>query len=254
MTATPMTATQAVVLAGGLGTRIAGLSGGRPKVLLPVGGRPFLHHLLEWLAGRGVRRVLLLTGVGAEDVEAEARAGAPAELEVSASREPEPLGTGGALRLALPRLDPRFVLLNGDTFFDADLAALDAAHAAAVPSGILATLGLVRFLDAAEKGSVELDPAGHVTRFVEKGRRGPGLINGGLYLIERGLVEDIPEGRAVSLEREVLPALVDRHPAPTGRDDARRPGLLGVVFDARFVDIGLPADYLGVKDGIPQGN
>jgi NDP-sugar pyrophosphorylase family protein len=239
-----MTTTQAVLLAGGLGTRIAGLSGGRPKVLLPVGGRPFLHHLLDWLAARGIERVLLLTGVGADEVEMAARVGAPAGLELSASREAGPLGTGGALRLALPKLDARFFLLNGDTFFDADLAALEAAHLAAAPGGVLATLGLVRFPDAREKGSVELDAAGHVARFVEKGREGPGLINGGLYLIERPLVAHIPEGRAVSLEREVLPGLIDID---------GRPGLMGVVFEARFVDIGLPADYLGVKDGIPQG-
>lgn len=240
-----MTTAQAVLLVGGLGTRISGLSGGRPKALLPVGGRPFLLHLLDWLAARGLSRVLLLTGVGADEVEGTARAGAPPGLSVSASRESEPLGTGGALRLALPRLDPRFVLLNGDTFFDADLGALEAAHAAAVPGGVRVTIGLVRFPDAREKGSVELDAAGHIARFVEKGREGPGLINGGLYLIERGVVEDIPEGRAVSLEREVLPGLIDH---------AGRPGLLGVVCDARFVDIGLPADYLGVKDGIPKGN
>jgi mannose-1-phosphate guanylyltransferase len=239
-----MRTTQAVLLAGGLGTRIQDLSGGRPKVLLPVGGRPFLHHLLDGLAARGLTRVLLLTGVGADAVETEARAGAPAGLAVSASREPGPLGTGGALRRALPQLESRFVLLNGDTFFDADLAALEAAHLAGVPLGVVATLGLVRFDDVREKGSVDIDAAGHIVRFVEKGREGPGLINGGLYLIERAVVETIPEGRAVSLEREVLPALVDRD---------GRPGLLGVVCDARFVDIGLPADYLGVKDGIAKG-
>jgi NDP-sugar pyrophosphorylase family protein len=233
---------QAVVLCGGLGTRIAALSGGRPKALLPVAGRPFLHHLLDWLGFHGVREALLLVGHGAEEVERAARAGAPEGLTVQFNREPAPLGTGGALKLAAGRLDDRFLMLNGDTFLNLDVAALARRHAVATPDGAVATLALVRHPHAGEKGAVEVAPDGVITRFVEKGQDGPGLINAGVYLIESAGLNDIAANRAVSLEREVFPHWMAR---AAGR------GLRGLTTDAYFVDIGLPEDYLRVKDGFP---
>jgi NDP-sugar pyrophosphorylase family protein len=237
-----LTTRQAVILAGGLGTRIASLSGGLPKTLLPVAGRPFLLHLLEYLAAEAITEAVLLLGVGADAVIAATRSSHPAGLAVRDSIEPEPLGTGGALRHALGRLDDRFFLVNGDTFLRANLAAIEARHRADGPPPA-ATLALVTVADAGQKGSVALDEAGYITGFVEKGRSGRGLINAGVYLIEREAVRDIPAGRAVSLEREVLPSWIDR---------GGRPGLRGLVTDAYFVDIGMPEDYLGVKNGFPQ--
>jgi NDP-sugar pyrophosphorylase family protein len=236
-----LTTRQAVILAGGLGTRIASLSGGVPKTLLPVAGRPFLHHLLEYLAGQGIARALLLLGVGADVVIAETTGVVPPGLTVTSTTESEPLGTGGALRRALDLLEERFFLVNGDTFLRARLGDIEARHRA-VPH-LAATLALVGVPEAGEKGSVEQDGAGFITRFVEKGRRGPGVINAGVYLMEKGAVREIPADRPVSLEREILPAWIDR---------GGHPGLLGVVTDAYFVDIGLPGDYLGVIDGFPN--
>lgn len=234
---------QAALLAGGFGTRIAALSGGMPKVLLPVGGRPFLHHLLAWLHSEGVEEVALLLGHRAEEVWAAAGAGAPRGLRLVRSVEPEPLGTGGALRLAEPLLDDRFLVMNGDTFLALDLPTFERLHAVAAPDGVVATLALVRHPRAGPKGSVWLDPDGHVVRFAEKGAEGPGLINAGVYLVEKSGLGDIPSGRAVSLERETFPLWM-------ARADGR--GLQGVITDAWFVDIGLPDDYLGVKDGFPK--
>jgi NDP-sugar pyrophosphorylase family protein len=235
---------QAVVLAGGLGTRIASLSGDRPKVLLPVGGRPFLAHLLGWLAIEDVREVVLLLGHGAAAVSEAARAAAGSALTIRESVETEPLGTGGALKLAEPLLDESFLMVNGDTFLDLDFTSFVRIHRAGVPDGVVATLALVRHPEAGEKGSVVLGPEGQIVRFVEKGATGPGLINAGVYALERQALADIPAGRAISLEREVFPAWMER---AGGR------GLQGVITDAYFVDIGLPDDYLQVKEGFPHG-
>ncbi|HEX7880549.1 MAG TPA: sugar phosphate nucleotidyltransferase [Candidatus Eisenbacteria bacterium] len=236
-----LTTRQAVILAGGLGTRIASLSGGLPKALLPIAGRPFLHHLLEYLAGQGISRALLLLGVGADKVIAAANDVSARNLAITTAVEPEPLGTGGALRHALALLDDRFFLVNGDTFLRTRLSEIDVRHLSApVP---VATLALTRFADAGQKGSVELNEEGFITRFLEKGKVGPGLINAGVYLIEKGGVRDIPAGRPVSLERDILPAWINR---------GGHASLRGVVTDAYFVDIGLPEDYLGVIDGFPK--
>ena len=233
---------QAVLLAGGLGTRISSLSEGVPKVLLPVGGRPFLDHLLAWLSARGVGEVLLLLGHKADEVWAAAGRGAPKGLQIQKSVEKTALGTGGALRQAMDHLDARFLVMNGDTFLDIDLVLFERLHEAATCDGVVGTLALVRHPRAGEKGSVQLGPEGQVTRFVEKGMDGPGLINAGVYLLERWVLGDIPSGRAVSLEREIFPLWA-------GRSDGK--GLQGVITDGYFVDIGLPDDYLSVKDGFP---
>ncbi len=234
---------QAAILAGGFGTRIAGLSGGLPKVLMPVGGRPFLHHLLEFLSARGISDVVLLLGHKADEVAAAARAGLPAGMNLTESVEPEPLGTGGALKLAEPHLRERFWMLNGDTFLALDMTALESVHAIAVPDGVTATLALIRHGQAGEKGSVKLSPDGEILEFLEKGKQGAGLINAGVYLIEKTGLADIDPGRAVSLERETFPRWMKR---------AEGRGLQGVITDAYFVDIGLPDDYLRVKDGFPK--
>lgn len=234
---------QAVILAGGLGTRIAPVAAGLPKVLLPVGGRPFLHHLMDRLTAGGISEIVLLLGHRADEVAAAARAGAGPGLRLLESVEHEPLGTGGALKAAESWLDQRFLVLNGDTLLDLDLADLVSAHKAAAPTGAVATLALVRHPRAGQKGLVRLGRDGEIVEFVEKGRDGPGLINAGVYCVERRGLAMVPARRAVSLEREVFPLWMK---------EAGGRGLQGFVVDAYFVDIGLPEDYLGVKDGFPK--
>jgi NDP-sugar pyrophosphorylase family protein len=197
----------------------------RPKPLAPVGGRPFIVRLLEQVARAGWSQAVLCTGHMAEAVE-EALGEAQAGLPLVYSREPEPLGTGGALRLALPLLESDPVLvLNGDSWAEVDLAVLADEHRR---RGAPATLALVEVADAARFGRVRLGADGAVERFEEKAAAHlPGLINAGIYLLSRRLIEAIPAGRPVSLEREVFPSLVGR-------------GLSGVVFPGRFIDIGTP--------------
>lgn len=228
----------AAILAGGLGTRIRVVAGDTPKVLLPVGGRPFLAHVLERLATEGVDDVVLCLGHAAERVWDAAQSCAPAGMRLRASREDSPLGTGGAIRRALAELGPAFFVLNGDTFLDAPLRGLWALHRR---EEAMLTLSLVRSEEAAEKGSVRVAPDGRVLDFAEKVTDGSGLVNAGVYAVDARLVEPIPPNRPTSFEREVIPEAVRRGDRVLAR-----------IVGGRFVDIGIPEAYLAVRDGFPR--
>ena len=138
----------AIVLAGGLGTRLRAVLGETPKVLAPIRGRPFLAYVLHNLRAQGIRRVLLSTGFQAERVQEALRECVPGGLEVQSIREPEPLGTGGAVAYVfeqVPELERAFVL-NGDTFFTGSLRKLWQAHRNR--PGAQATIALVRLQEA----------------------------------------------------------------------------------------------------------
>ena len=228
--APPAGAPTAVVLAGGLGTRLRSAVADRPKVLAEVRGRPFLAWLLDQLAGAGVRRAVLCTGFLGERIEA-AFGRAHGALELVYSREEEPLGTAGAIRLAEPLLDTDPVLVvNGDSYFEADLGAFFESHRERAAGGAPASILLAEVPDSGRYGRVELDADGVVLAFREKSSAGPGWINAGLYLVQRRLIRSIPAGGAVSLERDILPGWVGR-------------GLVGHGAAGRFIDIGTPASY-----------
>jgi D-glycero-alpha-D-manno-heptose 1-phosphate guanylyltransferase len=224
-----LSAITAAVLAGGRGTRLQPAVADRPKVLAPVLGRPFVAHLLDFLAASGLRRVVLLTGYLGGQVR-QVLGGHHGRMTLAYSEEPAPRGTGGALREALPVLDSETILLlNGDSYFRTDLAALAAFHRRRRAD---ASLALARVRDADRYGKVEVAPGGRVTAFAEKDAAGkPGWVNGGVYLIERALIERIPPGRPASLERELLPGWIRG----------------GAVFGRRcrgpFLDIGTPESY-----------
>ena len=218
----------AVLLAGGLGTRLRSVVADRPKVLAPVAGRPFLAWLLEQVSAAGIRRAVLCTGHLAEQVEA-AFGDRWGDVQLVYSEETEPLGTGGALRHALPHLGagPCFVL-NGDSCCATPLAPLWQHHAL---RGARATLLATLVPDAARFGRLEADATGHVTGFHEKdGRHAPAWINAGVAVVARGVVERIPPARPASLEHEVWPALIGQ-------------GLIVLRRVAPFVDIGTPEDF-----------
>jgi len=221
----------ALVLAGGLGTRLRPALADTPKVLAPVGDRPFLLRLLTWLQRSGLRRVVLCTGHMAEQVEAAVAAGIDG-LEISCAPEPSPLGTGGALRRAVLGLpDPRVLALNGDSFCGCDLHALAAQHGPATPASMVVT----RVPDAARYGGVTLSEDGEVLGFVEKGLAGPGWINAGIYLLERRVLVQLPADGPCSLERELLPGLVGH-------------GLRAVQAPGPFIDIGTPESWARAAD------
>jgi NDP-sugar pyrophosphorylase family protein len=201
--------------------------------MVPIAGRPFLEHLLDFLRDSGVRRVVLCVGHGAEAIQSHFGSGADLGLEISYSVERELLGTGGAIKCGVRIGNGRTSLvLNGDSFVELDLEALLQFHQrAAAPM----TAALVGVEDTGRFGAVVLDPAtGLVREFGEKRRSGPGLINGGVYLIERNVADRIPSG-VVSFERDFLPGLVQN-------------GLHGFVTQGFFVDIGVPEDYHRLAD------
>lgn len=218
----------AAVLAGGLGTRLLSAVADRPKVLAEVHGRPFLACLLDQLVDAGLRRIVLLTGHRAEMVE-RAFGSNYRGAELVYSPEPTPLGTGGAVRLALPHLaSDTALLLNGDSYCQVDLAAFHGAHLAARAQ---TSLALVEVPDTSRYGRVELDAEDRIVGFLEKGGAAArGWINAGVYLLDRRWIEAIPAGRAVSLEREVFAARVGH-------------GLSGFRCHGRFLDIGTPESY-----------
>lgn len=222
---------QAVVLVGGLGTRLGPLTANTPKPLLDVGGRPFIHWLLDEIARHDVPEVLLLAGFQADKIAA-AVAGRPGVRVVA---EPEPRGTGGALAFARAHLAERFFFLNGDTLFDINLWAL-----AAAAKDRLATLALRPVRDASRYGAVRLTDTGAISLFSPRpDGGGPGVINGGVAVLDRAIVDRIGSDRPVSIEADIYPDL------------ATQGGLSGLAFDGPFIDIGVPDDFTRAQTFVP---
>ncbi len=190
-----------LVLAGGLGTRLLPLTRALPKVLIPVRGRPFVEHVIEELARQGAGRFVLSVGAMAQQVRAQLGDGARLGVRVGYAQEDTPLGTGGAVRRALPLLGERFLVVNGDTLLEVDLAALLRAHSAA---GCPLTLCAAWAEDRSRYGALQLRGE-RVAGFEEKRPgAGPGWINGGVCVMERGFLDGAPDG-PFSLERHWLP-------------------------------------------------
>lgn len=234
---------QAIVLVGGEGTRLRPLTSDVPKPAVTLVDRPFLAYAIEWLAAHGVDEVVLACGF-LPDVLREAlrdeerRAG----VRITYVAEPQPLGTAGAIRFAADalgeRLDERFFALNGDVLADLDLSSLGRAHE---ERGARATIGLHPVEDSSAYGLVNRDGEGAVLEFLEKtGEAVPGEINAGAYVLERSVLDLIPAGRAVSIEREVFPRLVGD-------------GLHGLLLEGYWMDIGTPERYLQASWDILEG-
>jgi D,D-heptose 1,7-bisphosphate phosphatase len=215
----------AVILAGGAGTRLGALAAETPKPLLEVGGHALLDQLVWNLARHGVDRIVVSAGHLADAVERHVGDGSRWGVTARVVVEGEPLGTGGALRLAGSAVEAdEFLLLNGDTLFDVNYLDLALVRRS---SGADAALALREVPDAGRYGAVTLDAAGAVASFAEKSSPGPGLVSSGVYAMARSIVAELPCGPS-SLETGLLPRL-----AAEGRLSGRR-------YDGWFVDIGLP--------------
>jgi NDP-sugar pyrophosphorylase family protein len=215
----------ALILAGGQGTRLPSVLPETPRVLTQVGGRPFLAHLLDWLADGGVREVILCTGYRAEQIT-RAFSARYRDMFLYYSWEPQPLGTGGALRRALGLTHAETVLaLNGESFVCCDLTAFMAWHQS---RGFAGSLAVAEVGNAAQLTTVRVNEGGAIQSFEEKrGRCEPGWVNGGVSLLSRRLLESLPEGRTTSLKREALPAWLAG-------------GLGGYLSSGTFLDIRTP--------------
>ena len=229
---------EALILAGGLGTRLRPVIGADlPKPMVEIDGRPFLEYLLRQLRRQGCTRISLLVGHGADAIGDYFGDGSTLGVRLRYSDEREPLGTAGAIRQAARTLPGRrFIVMNGDSFVDFSLASLLACHEAARgEGGAEATLTLVHVSDSGRYGAVEVGDDGRVRRFHEKDpAAGAGLISAGVYVIERSLIDDVPDGLAVSLEREIWPLYLD------GR-------IASYVTRGIFTDIGVPDTLAQVR-------
>jgi NDP-sugar pyrophosphorylase family protein len=218
----------AAILAGGKGTRLAGaVPDGWPKALAPVRGRPFLAYLIDDLYKRGLRRITLCLGYGASHVtDFLKQHRSPSDLTMQVSVEPRPLGTGGALRHALPQLrsDP-ILALNGDSISNGDLDELIATH---IQRRAEISIGLARADNVAKFGKVQMNADGLVSSFSEKvGSAESGMVNAGVYVVNSSVIGGLPEHVFLSWERDVLPRYAGH-------------GLYGHRLSTWFVDIGTP--------------
>jgi NDP-sugar pyrophosphorylase family protein len=230
---------RAVILAGGEGTRLRPLTLSTPKPVVPVVDRPFLRHQIDLLVGAGVREIVFSVAYRPERVEAVFGDGSALGVRIRYAVEETPLGTGGAVRNALPLLDERTVVLNGDILTDVDLAAVVARHEA---QKARATILLTPVANPAAYGLVETDPAGRVLRFLEKPRPEQittNTINAGIYVLETDSLELMAAGVNTSIERVFFPALLERGEK-----------VLGPVHRGYWIDIGTPEKYLQVHRDI----
>lgn len=226
---------QAVILAGGLGTRLGEATRHTPKPLLAVGGRPLLEHLIWNLKRQGVDDIVLSIGHLAHRIEEHFGDGSAFGVRIRYVVESTPAGTAGALKLCGDLLATRFALLNGDTLFDFNLLDLNLL---AETSASLACLALRPVPDASRFGRVETDGT-RVVRFAEKSAPGPGVVNGGVTIFDRGVLDRVPEGVS-SLERDVMPGLVSE-----GRVHGR-------AYGGFFLDIGLQETLLQAQTDVPK--
>jgi mannose-1-phosphate guanylyltransferase len=232
---------QALILAGGEGTRLRPLTSTIPKPVVPLVNRPFISFMLEWLRSHGVDDAILSCGFMADGVREVLGDGAAMGIRIRYLEEPTPLGTGGALKFAEDVLDERFLMLNGDVLTDIDVSAQLAQHEG---TGARATLALVAVEDPSAYGLVRLGADRSVNEFLEKpspDQIDTNLVNAGVYVLERELLDELaPAGTNFSIERDVFPALVGA-------------GLFGYEASGYWLDIGTPSRYLQATYDILAG-
>ncbi|MEO6837567.1 MAG: HAD-IIIA family hydrolase [Ginsengibacter sp.] len=224
---------EAIILAGGLGTRLRSVIFDTPKCMAPVAGKPFLNHLIFFLQKQGIENFIFSVGYMHEVIEKYLEENYP-QLNFIISLEEEPLGTGGAIKLACKKTSAKNLLVcNGDTLYKIDCNSLNKLH---LDKGSSCTLSLKPMNNFDRYGAIELNPDNSIKSFKEKQFYQSGLINGGVYAlnIEEFLKEDFPE--KFSFEKDYLEKRVDNQMG-------RKSKLFGMIQDEYFIDIGIPEDY-----------
>jgi len=231
---------QALILAGGEGTRLRPLTSTVPKPVVPLVDRPFIAYMLDWLRGHGVDDVIMSCGFLASGVRNVLGDRSAYGVRLRYMEEPHPLGTGGALKFAESLLDERFLMLNGDVLTDLDVSAQLALH---VARGARVTIALAPVEDPSAYGLVRTLADGEVTGFVEKpspDQIDTHNISAGIYVLERSVLELLEHGQPASIERDVFPRLVGE-------------GLFAYVGEGYWLDIGTPERYLEGTFDILEG-
>lgn len=219
---------ECIVLAGGLGTRLRSALPDTPKVMAPVAGHPFLYYVLKWLERNNVTRVILSLGYMSEEVT-DWCSRFQGAMELVYSIESEPLGTGGAIAEAIQKaVNDEVFIVNGDTFFNVDLDSMMKNHR---NHDAELTLALKPMKSFDRYGTVIVDESLKITGFEEKGPHNKGLINGGVYVINRDCLNDLGLPEKFSFETDFLESYFNRI------------DMYGLVQDTYFIDIGIPDDY-----------
>ncbi len=233
---------QAIVLVGGEGTRLRPLTYGTPKPMVPILGVPFLARTMERLYEAGIRDVILPAGYMPEAITRYFGDGSQLGMNITYVIEETPLGTAGALKNVEQHITGPFFVLNGDILTSLDLRAMVEDHER---EGGIGLLHLIRVDDPSSFGCVVHDDQGRISAFVEKpppGTAPTNEINAGTYLFEREILDMIPAGRNVSIERETFPEII-----------ARGKGLYAYTTDDYWIDLGRPEQYLAAHVDILAG-
>ncbi|MBI4652168.1 nucleotidyltransferase family protein [Candidatus Desantisbacteria bacterium] len=222
---------KAIILAGGIGTRLKKIIKDVPKPMALIGEKPFLEYLILQLKKWSIKEIVLSVGYKNEKIIDYFGNGDKWGVKIIYCREELPLGTGGALRESSRIIkDKNFIVMNGDSFLVIDLNKLISYHK---HKKAIATIATVHVDNTNRYGRIEINENGEIIKFIEKGYSGKGFINSGIYIINRELINNIPEG-AISLENGILPMLINH-------------GLYGIKIKKFFMDIGIPEDYLKLK-------
>ena len=236
---------EAILLCGGLGTRLRSVVSDRPKPMADIAGKPFLHYIVKMLSESGVKHLIFALGYMGEQIEAYFQSGEDYGLSISYSYEDSPLGTGGAIRNALSKVSAENVLvLNADTYFHTDYESLLREQ---IKNKAAMTIASRKIEDISRYGAILKDESGRILRWNEKMSSDqaeapcPGEINGGIYVMQKSLIEKIPEGKQ-SLENDCIPAWLE---------DGLY--LQAVPSDGYFMDIGIPEDYAQFKEDVESG-
>lgn len=219
---------EAIILAGGFGTRLQSVVSDKPKAMAAINNRPFLEIMLAWLEKKGIERVILALGYKADAIVNHFGEGFRS-LKIEYSIEGYPLGTGGALKKAFKLAKGASVFaLNGDTLFDVDFEEMAGFHEKKQSS---LTIALKKSADCARSGSVALDSQNRITRFDEKKFKKSALISGGVYIIKTSIFEGFEPGEKFSFECDFIERF------------CREKSFYGLAFDGFFIDIGIPEEY-----------
>jgi D-glycero-alpha-D-manno-heptose 1-phosphate guanylyltransferase len=230
---------EAIILAGGFGTRLKEVVQDVPKPMAPVNGRPFLEYLLKYLSHYKIKKVILSVGYLADTIVSHF-GNRFEEMEISYSVENDPLGTGGGIRLAMEKSQSTNVLvLNGDSFFDINLDDFYEAHRNAQSD---CSLALRKVQNASRYGTIRLDPDSRIKEFSEKnGLSQQGIINAGAYLLKRELfLEKTSANKNFSIERDFFESRLDEL------------NIFGFTYEGYFIDIGIPDDYKKAQHDFAQ--
>ena len=225
---------KALILAGGLGTRLRSLLRDRPKPMVQVQGKPFLEYQIEQLYAQGFKDLVLCVGHLACHIQDYFGDGRDWGVHIDYTVETELLGTAGAIKNAQSFIEDTFVVLNGDSYLEADFRGLVEFHRRqhSADPRTMGTIALVEVDDATAYGKIQLNGDARFLRFEEKAEAGPGWINGGVYVLEPAILDYIPAGQVVSAEKETFPLILEQNHS-----------MFGYPVQEFFVDIGTPKGY-----------